>query len=62
MARLSEAALARDVTCFTGVILEENRPVRSLLRKLGARMGLPSHGVCEIELTLTPARPHGGSG
>jgi RimJ/RimL family protein N-acetyltransferase len=53
MARLSEAALARDVTSFTGFILEENRPVRSLLRKLGARVGLASHGVCEIVLALT---------
>ncbi|HET7788718.1 MAG TPA: GNAT family N-acetyltransferase [Myxococcales bacterium] len=61
MARLSEAALERDVTSFTGVILEENRPMRSLLRKLGARVGLASHGVCEVELTLAAARQQGGA-
>jgi RimJ/RimL family protein N-acetyltransferase len=53
MARLREAALERDVTRFTGAMLEENRAMRDLLRKLGGRVGLASRGVCDIELALT---------
>ena len=52
ISRLREAALERSVTRFTGSVLEENHPMRDLLRKLGARVGLPSRGVCEIELAL----------
>lgn len=52
MSRLREAALERDVTRFTGAILEENRAMRDLLRKLGGRVGLASRGVCDIELAL----------
>ena len=51
--RLREAALERDVTCFTGSLLDENRAMRDLLRKLGGRIGIASRGVCEIELPLT---------
>lgn len=53
LSRLREAALERSVTCFTGSVLEENHPMRDWLRKLGARVGLPSRGVCEVELALT---------
>jgi RimJ/RimL family protein N-acetyltransferase len=53
LSRLREAARERSITRFTGTVLEENQPMRDLLRKLGARMGLPSRGVCEIELALT---------
>jgi RimJ/RimL family protein N-acetyltransferase len=53
LSRLREAALERNVTRFTGTVLEENRPMRSLLRKLGARVGLPSRGVCDMELALS---------
>jgi RimJ/RimL family protein N-acetyltransferase len=53
LSRLRDAALERNVTRFTGSVLEENRPMRSLLRKLGGRVGLPSRGVCEMELSLT---------
>jgi len=33
-------------------VLDENRPMRALLRKLGGRVGLASRGVCDIELAL----------
>src|SRR5207248_4087020 len=39
LSRLREAALERNVTHFTGCILDENRPMRGLLRKLGGRVG-----------------------
>ena len=52
LSRLREAALERDVTRFTGAMLEENRQMRGLLRKLGGRVGLASRGVCEVELAL----------
>jgi GNAT superfamily N-acetyltransferase len=51
-ARLCEAALERGVRRFTGLMLDENRAMRGLLRKLGGRIGLASYGVCEIELQL----------
>jgi RimJ/RimL family protein N-acetyltransferase len=53
LSRLREAALERDITRFTGTLLEENRPMRDLLRKLGGRVGLALRGVCDIELALT---------
>ncbi|HTO95478.1 MAG TPA: GNAT family N-acetyltransferase [Myxococcales bacterium] len=53
LSRLREAALERNVTRFTGSIIDENRAIRGLLRKLGARIGLAFRGVCEIELALT---------
>jgi GNAT superfamily N-acetyltransferase len=53
MSRLREAALERDVARFTGAMLDENRAMRDLLRKLGGRVGLASRGVCDIELALT---------
>jgi RimJ/RimL family protein N-acetyltransferase len=49
---LRDAALERDVTHFEGQMLEENRPMRDLLRKMGGRVGLGSAGVCQIELPL----------
>ena len=52
LSRLREAALERDVTRFTGTVLDENRPMRGLLRKLGGRVGLASRGVCEVDLSL----------
>ena len=55
LSRLRVAALERDVTRFTGAMLEENRSMRGLLRKLGGRVGLPSRGVCEIQLPLASA-------
>ena len=53
LSRLREAALERDVTRFTGTVLDENRPMRGLLRKLGGRVGLASRGVCEVDLALS---------
>jgi len=53
LSRLREAALERHVTRFSGTVLEENRPMRRLLRKAGARVGVPSRGVCEFEMALT---------
>ena len=55
LSRLREAALERNVTRFTGTVLEENGPMRALLRKLGGHVGLASRGVCEIELGLARA-------
>jgi RimJ/RimL family protein N-acetyltransferase len=52
LTRLREAALEREVTRFTGAVLDENRAMRDLLRKLGGRVGLASRGVCDIELAL----------
>jgi RimJ/RimL family protein N-acetyltransferase len=52
LSRLREAAVERDVTRFTGTVLDENRPMRTLLRKLGGRVGLALRGVCEVELAL----------
>jgi len=52
LSRLCEAALERNITRFTGEMLDENRPMRDLLRKLGGRIGVASRGVCEIELAL----------
>ncbi len=53
LSRLRDAALERSVTLFTGSMLEENRQMRGLLRKLGGRIGVPSRGVCAVELALT---------
>ncbi len=53
MSRLREAALERDVTRFTGTMLEENHPMRDLLRKLGGRIRMATRGECDIELALT---------
>ena len=53
LSRLREAALERNVTHFTGCILDENRPMRGLLRKMGGRVGLASRGVCNVDLPLT---------
>jgi GNAT superfamily N-acetyltransferase len=53
LSRLREAALERNVARFTGAMLDENRPMRGLLRKLGGRVGMASRGVCDIELALT---------
>jgi RimJ/RimL family protein N-acetyltransferase len=50
--RLREAALERNVTRFTGSILDENRAMRGLLRKVGGRIGMAFRGVCDIELAL----------
>ena len=50
--RLREAANERGVTRFTGSIIDDNRPMRGLLRKHGGRVGLSSRGVCNIELAL----------
>jgi RimJ/RimL family protein N-acetyltransferase len=55
LTRLREAALERNVKRFTGMVLEENRSMRGLLRKAGGRVGLPSRGVCEVELDLLRA-------
>ena len=52
LSRLREAALERNVTRFTGSILDENRAMRSLLRKLGGRIGMAFRGVCDVELAL----------
>ena len=54
LSRLREAALERNVTRFIGSMLEENRPMRGLLRKVGGRVGLASRGVCEVDLGLQP--------
>lgn len=53
MSRLREAALERDVTRFTGTMLDENHPMRDLLRKLGGRVRMATRGECDIELALT---------
>lgn len=53
LSRLREAALERNVTRFIGSMLDENRAMRGLLRKLGGRVGLPSRGVCDIELAIS---------
>ena len=53
LSRLREASLERNVTRFTGTMLEENDPMRDLLRKQGGRVGLPSYGVCQVDLALT---------
>ncbi|MFL5438910.1 MAG: GNAT family N-acetyltransferase [Myxococcales bacterium] len=50
--RLRDAASERGVARFTGSIIDDNRPMRALLRKHGGRVGLPSRGVCNIELAL----------
>jgi RimJ/RimL family protein N-acetyltransferase len=55
LTRLREAALERNFKRFTGVVLEENRSMRGLLRKAGGRVGLPSRGVCEVEMDLVRA-------
>ncbi len=52
LSRLRDAALERDVTRFTGTVLDENRPMRTLLRKFGGRVGLALRGVCEVDLAL----------
>ena len=52
MSRLREAALERNVTRFTGIMLEENHPMRELLRKLGGRVRMAVRGECDIELAL----------
>lgn len=52
LTRLREAALERHVARFTGEMLDENRSMRQLWRKLGGRIGLSSRGVCEVELAL----------
>jgi len=52
LSRLRDAALERNVTRFIGTVLEENRAMRHLLRKFGARVGLSSRGVCDIDLAL----------
>jgi len=57
LSRLRQAALERDVTRFTGSMLDENRPMRGLLRKLGGRIGVASRGVCDIELSLIRSVP-----
>ncbi|HYV67318.1 MAG TPA: GNAT family N-acetyltransferase [Myxococcales bacterium] len=50
VSRLREAAAERSITHFAGWVLEENEAMRGFLRTLGARIGLPSRGVCFIEL------------
>jgi GNAT superfamily N-acetyltransferase len=52
LSRLREAALERCVAVFTGAVLDENRPMRELLRKLGARIHIGSWGVSDIEWSL----------
>lgn len=52
LSRLWKAARARNIGRFTGLVLEENRTMRRFLHQLGARVGLASYGVCEIELPL----------
>jgi GNAT superfamily N-acetyltransferase len=52
LSRLKVAALERGVRRFAGPVLAENQPMLCLLRKLGARVGLPSWGVCNAELEL----------
>jgi len=52
LSRLRDAALERDVTRFTGTVLDENRPMRALLHELGGHVGLASRGVCEVDLAL----------
>ncbi|MGZ6142884.1 MAG: N-acetyltransferase family protein [Myxococcales bacterium] len=56
LSRLWQAAVERNIERFEGVMLEENLAVRALLRKAGARIGLPSRGVCEFVLPLTNSR------
>jgi GNAT superfamily N-acetyltransferase len=53
LARLRLIALERGVTRFTGDVREGNRPMLDLLRKLDARLGLPSLGVRSVELSLS---------
>lgn len=53
LSRLREAALERHVTRFTGTMLEENHPMRDLLKKLGGRVRMAIRGECDIELPLT---------
>jgi GNAT superfamily N-acetyltransferase len=45
--RLGAAAAERGITRFNGYVLVENDPMLRLLRKVGARFGLPSLGVYE---------------
>ena len=52
LSRLTRAALDRGVTRFTGHVLIGNEAMIRLLRKRGARLGLPSWGVYQIELPL----------
>ena len=51
--RLRQAALDLGVVRFTGQVLEENEAMLELLRKLHARVGLPSLGVREASLLLS---------
>ena len=53
LARLRLAALERGIARFTGQVLDENRPMLGLLRKLHARLGLPSWGVRSVDLPLS---------
>jgi GNAT superfamily N-acetyltransferase len=53
LSRLREAAAERNVAVLTGPMLDENQPMRGLLRQSGARIGVARRGVCDIELALT---------
>ena len=53
LSRLRIAGIERGITRFTGLVLMDNRAMLCLLRKLGARLGLPSLGVYEPVLTLS---------
>jgi len=52
LSRLRTAARHRGITRFTGSMVEDNFRMRGLLRKMGARIGLPSRGVCPIEIAF----------
>jgi GNAT superfamily N-acetyltransferase len=52
LSRLRDAAIARGIRRFTGLMLDENLVMRQLWRKVGGRIGLASWGVCEVELNL----------
>ena len=53
LAALRRAAGELGIRRFTGPVQVDNVPMLSLLRKLGARIGLASQGVCDAEWTLT---------
>jgi RimJ/RimL family protein N-acetyltransferase len=50
--RLVERACANGIERLTGTALADNLRVRSLLERLGFRVGAVSHGVVEVELDV----------
>jgi GNAT superfamily N-acetyltransferase len=53
---LARAALARGITHFRGLILEDNQPVRQLLDEVGATIERDADGEMAFDVDLRPPR------